>query len=418
MELDSIPQQTQEKIAQVDSVDLAIGILADLDPDSVVTLCDGLRTLPGSPRTVVFYSDPAGNATTASSQAAQENASLSLLSWSVLGLSPSGAPPPSVPAACEAIFATGEKLGAKACCVVSSKMENVTPQWIGELVQPLLEADFDLVVPYYAPSKLQGLLNSSIVYPLMRSLYGKKVHNPLGPDVGVSLRLAQKLLGTNRNAKTGTSRIHPLASLVPVAACDNLQICQAYVGARIYPPTNWMNVSSLMSPLLGPIFLDMERTAACWQRTRGSASVPARGEHHSLSQEAATLDLNRMMETFQLGVRDLQEIWGLVLPPATLFELRKLSRLAPEQASMPDDLWARIVYDFALAHRLRTVNPEHLLASMTPLYLAWVSSYAREMETAGAGATVEQRIERLAIAYEAAKPYLVSRWRWPDRFNP
>jgi glucosylglycerate synthase len=31
---------------------------------------------------------------------------------------------------------------------------------------------------------------------------------------------------------------------------------------------------------------------------------------------------------------------------------------------------------------------------------------------------VQHRIERLCEAYEAGKPYLVSRWRWPDRFNP
>jgi hypothetical protein len=31
---------------------------------------------------------------------------------------------------------------------------------------------------------------------------------------------------------------------------------------------------------------------------------------------------------------------------------------------------------------------------------------------------VEERIERLALAYEAQKPYLISRWRWPDRFTP
>jgi hypothetical protein len=190
-----------------------------------------------------------------------------------------------------------------------------------------------------------------------------------------------------------------------------------HVGARLYPPTDWLNMSSLVAQVLGPIFVEMERLAACWQRTRGSVSVPAQGERLSLIQETGTLDMNRMVETFQLGVRDLQEIWGLVLPPATLLELRKLSRLKPEQVIMPDELWARIVYDFALAHRLRTINRDHLLRSMTPLYLAWVVSYARELENAGAAA-VEQRIERLSLAYEAAKPYFISRWRWPDRFNP
>ena len=176
-------------------------------------------------------------------------------------------------------------------------------------------------------------------------------------------------------------------------------------------------MSSLVAQVLGPIFLEMDRNAACWQRARGSIPVPVRGEYQPPSQETGTLDLNRMVETFRLGVRDLQEIWSLVLPPATLFEIRKVSRSTAEQVNMPDELWARIVYDFALAHRLRTINRDHLLRSMTPLYLAWVLSYARGLETAGA-TTVEQRIERLSLAYEAAKPYLISRWRWPDRFNP
>jgi hypothetical protein len=148
--------------------------------------------------------------------------------------------------------------------------------------------------------------------------------------------------------------------------------------------------------------------------------LPAHGERPVVSQEeTGSLDLNRMVETFQLGMRDLQEIWSLVLPPATLFELRKLSRATPEKVNLPDELWARIVYDFALAHRLRTINRDHLLRSMTPLYLAWVVAYARELQSIGSAAgSVEQRIERLALAYEEAKPYLISRWRWPDRFNP
>jgi glucosylglycerate synthase len=416
VEVASIPQQTQEKIAQLDSADLVVGILADLDHDDVMMLYEGLQTLPGSPKILVLHSDHAGGANAANSHALQENKSLSLVPWSALVPDPSGAPMQSISVACQSIFALTEKLASKACCVVSSQMESATPQWICQLVQPLLESDFDLVTPYYAPRKLQGLLNNSIVYPLTRCLYGKRIHNPLGPDVGVSRRLAQKMLGTN-NSKPGTSHTHPLASLAPAAVCDNLQICQVHLGARLYPPADWTNMSSLVVQVLGPIFLEMERSAACWQRTRGSVPVPAQGEHVPPPQETATLDMNRMVETFRLGVRDLQEIWGLVLPPATLFDLRKLSRLNPEQVNMPDELWVRIVYDFALAHRLRTINRDHLLRSMTPLYLAWVVSYARELENAGT-ITVEQRIEQLSLAFEATKPYFISRWRWPDRFNP
>jgi len=162
----------------------------------------------------------------------------------------------------------------------------------------------------------------------------------------------------------------------------------------------------------------MERNAAFWQRVRGSVSVPCWGDRVDIDDDATTtVDFRQMVETFQLGNRDLREIWSLVLPPATMLELEKLSRLAPEQFRMPDELWVRIVFDFALAHRLHTISRDHLLGSMTPLYLAWLASYARDVQTADTWA-VDRRLEKLALAYETGKPYLVSRWRWPDRFNP
>jgi hypothetical protein len=33
-------------------------------------------------------------------------------------------------------------------------------------------------------------------------------------------------------------------------------------------------------------------------------------------------------------------------------------------------------------------------------------------------AAVQTRLERLCLSYETEKPYLIARWRWPDRFNP
>jgi hypothetical protein len=415
VEVDSIPQQTPEKAAQIDSADLVVGILAGVDRNGLVSLCDGLRALPGSPRIVVLQNVTIGGTTAPHSQLSDADSSLSVLPWTVLAPDPTVGPLQSISTAYELLFAATQKLGARACCLVASQLESSTTDWICKLLNPLLESDFDLVVPYFEPHQLQGLLNSSIVYPLTRCLYGKRIHNPLGPDVGVSQRLAQKLLGTNRNG--GTNPTHPLAALAPVAVCNGMQVCQVHVGARLYPPMDWLNMSSLVAQVLGPIFLEIERRAPCWQRTRGSVAVPAFGDRFYPPPETATLDLKRMVETFQLGVRDLQEIWSLVLPPATLLELRKLSRQAPERVYMPDELWARIVYDFALAHRLQTINRDHLLRSMTPLYLAWVVSYAKELEMAGT-TPVEQRIERLALAFEAAKPYFISRWRWPDRFNP
>ena len=82
---------------------------------------------------------------------------------------------------------------------------------------------------------------------------------------------------------------------------------------------------------------------------------------------------------------------------------------------MSDSLWARTVYDFLLAYRLRTINRGHLLGALTPLYLAWVASH---ILLARSGVDPEKHVEEVALAFETDKAYLVSRWRWPDRFNP
>jgi hypothetical protein len=131
----------------------------------------------------------------------------------------------------------------------------------------------------------------------------------------------------------------------------------------------------------------------------------------------SSVDVSRLIDSFQLGARNLQEVWGMILPPSTLVELRKLSRGGPAAFRMPDVTWAHVVYDFALAHRVRTISRDQMLRALTPIYLGWVASYSLELENASPEA-VEQRLEKLCVAYEETKAYFVSRWRWPDRFNP
>ena len=263
---------------------------------------------------------------------------------------------------------------------------------------------------------MEGLLNRSVLSPLHRALYGGQLQNPMGPDFGLSGKLLLQVLeeasGSRRRDQSDL-----MATIASTAARRGFQVCESHLGARTQQPTDWANLSSLLAEVLSPVFLELERQAAFWQTIRGSKPVPKLGSPEIGSDGPASLDVRRMIESFQLGAQNLQDVWGLVLPPTTLLELRKLSRLPQDKFRMPDDLWVRIVYDFALGHRLHNISRDHLLRSITPLYLGWIASYALEMEGAGPE-EVERRLEGLSRAYEVNKSYLVSRWRWPDRFNP
>ena len=85
----------------------------------------------------------------------------------------------------------------------------------------------------------------------------------------------------------------------------------------------------------------------------------------------------------------------MILPPSTLVELRRLTRQSAAAFPMLDETWARIVYDFALAHRLRTISRDQMLRAMTPIYLGWLASYAVEVENASPEMVEGKKLEHL-----------------------
>lgn len=319
-------------------------------------------------------------------------------------------------AACRGMEELLRRTRARCCVVIGPDLAALDGAVIQSLGVPLLENRAELAVPLYPVGKYDGLLNSSILYPVTRALYGKRARYPLTPDFGISSRLLSRLSSEQMQARHA-SQTQPVTWPVTEAILADAPIVQSNIGIRHSTQSDGMDLSTVLGMLVGSLFQEIEENAALWQRVRGSQPVPTIGVPVSPPADANGIDVKPMIESFMLGSRNLQELWGLVLPPVTLLELKRMSRLTPEQFRMPDALWARIVYDFALAYRLRTISRTHLLGALTPLYLGWVASHVMEISAMNALA-VEQRIEQLAKAYEDGKPYLVSRWRWPDRFNP
>jgi hypothetical protein len=412
VELENIPQTAREQIQTMGAADVVVAVAAASGPADLervlASVRDALAMLSTQAQGVILHSVPQFEPA-----APDQSGAVRVLSCPLFKPEPAEDPLQSLSAARQAAFAVSEKLGARACAWIASDAGGVTPRWIHGLIQPVLDLNYDLVTPCYDHHKFEGLINSSIIAPLTRALYGKRIQYPMGPDFGFSARCLERLLAS----ASANRRMRALVTMTGEVICAGLKIGQSHVGVRVNPPTDWTNLSSLLAQILGPLFLDMEQKAPYWQRVRGSEPVPEFGDRTPMGEETGAVDVQHMIESFQLGYRSLLDVWGIVLPPATLFELGKLARLPPDRFRMPDDLWARIIYDFALGHHLGAISPDHLLRAMTPLYLAWVASYGLEANAAGPE-TAEQRIERLSQAYEVSKPYLLSRWRWPDGFNP
>jgi hypothetical protein len=305
----------------------------------------------------------------------------------------------------------GLEHGAKAILILGPESDSLSPSALRALADSVLKASTDLSVPYYSLPSHAGLINSAILYPLTRAVFASHVRFPLSIDLGMSPRMAERLAGVAERL-SGANQDDALLWPVNEAVAAGFAADEVDVGTRAMPQPSNPDVNSILAFVTGSLFADVEMKAALWQRPRKAR--PMRRPHIEVESSDGSADVAHMIAAFQLANANLQEIWSLVLPPNSLVSLKRCSALEAAAFRMPDDLWARIVYDFLIAYRLRTINRGHLLGALIPLYLAWVAGH---INLTASGTPAERHIEAVAAAFEADKPYLVARWRWPDRFN-
>ena len=104
---------------------------------------------------------------------------------------------PGKGSAFRAIFQKAVETEAGACCVVDADLRSITPEWIELLLSPVIKEDFDCVSPLYSRHKYDGTITNSIVYPMTRALYSKRIRQPVGGEFGFSGRMAAFYLSQN-----------------------------------------------------------------------------------------------------------------------------------------------------------------------------------------------------------------------------
>lgn len=301
---------------------------------------------------------------------------------------------------------------AQCCLLLGAEAQGMHPASVREMMDLVCRQGVDLAVPRYDLPSNQGLLNTAVLSPVSRAIFNVDVQYPLALDFAISARMAERMAAAAQRFTTGGQGD---AVLWPVgeAAVAGLTFAEVATGPRELPHVT-DDLGSILGRVAGSLFLDIEAKAAFWQRTRPASSV-MRADESPVAEAAehapSPSEVAGLIETFRIGYGNLHDLWSLVLPPNTLVALKRLSVAPAENFRLPDAVWVRIVYDFVLAHRLRTIARNHLMGAFVPLYLAWVASHLVQQNTAA-------HAEQLARAFEADKPYLVSRWRWPDRFNP
>jgi hypothetical protein len=409
----------REQIQALESADIVVGVPSfnnvSTIPHVIEAIEVGLQKYFSQFRSVIVNSD--GGSTDGSREAVlgaqAEQKHLLLLSHPLHPVHRLVTPYHGVPgkgSAFRTIFRVAEVLKAKACAVVDSDLRSITPEWIELLLRPVLHGGYDYVAPYYLRHKYDGTITNSIVYPLTRALYGLRVRQPIGGDFGFSGQLASHYLAQDV-WDTDVARYGIDIWMTTTAICGHFRVCQSFLGAKIHDAKDpGSDLSAMLTQVVGSVFRLMETHASTWRAVQNSQDVPIFGFRFSVGLEPVNVNLQRMVDHFCRGLTDLGEIWDHVLQPSTVSELRSLGRLAAKEFHLPDELWVRAIYDFAVAYNVRKIHTDHLLRSLTPLYMGRVASFVAET-TNSTAREVEEKIEQLCLVYEKWKPYLIERWQ-------
>lgn len=308
------------------------------------------------------------------------------------------------------IFEIAHLLQAKVCAVVDSDLRSITPEWLEALIEPVLFHGFDFVAPLYQRHKYDGTITNSIVYPLTRALYGKRIRQPIGGEFGISGNLVSFFLKNKKIYCTDVARFGIDIWMTTTAVACGFKICQSFLGAKIHDPKDpGTDLVSMLSQVVGPVFNLMETYHDSWSEVASSVPVPEFGFKFEVATDPVRVNLERMVESFKQGVSDLVSVWEKFLSDDVLSELRRISSYNVLEFRFPKELWVRIIYDFSLAYHKKVLAKDHILKSLTPLYLGRTASFVNEaMESSPS--EVEEKIEDLCQEFEKQKNYLLSKW--------
>lgn len=315
------------------------------------------------------------------------------------------------------IFAVAKNLNAKACVVFDSDLRSITPHWVELLAGPILERGFDYIAPYYLRHKYDGTITNGIIYPITRTLFGKRIRQPIGGDFGFSGALAARYLEKDV-WESDVARFGIDIWMTITAVAEGFRVGQSYLGAKLHDAKDpGADLTSMFRQVVGSIFALMDTYQDGWKLVNSSEPVPMFGFPFDVGVEPITVNVERMTKAYTQGVNDLQGVYKDFLSRETLDALLACSRVTGDDFRLPDQLWVHTIYEYSQAFRRRTIDRDHLMQSLVPLYLGRTGSFVIEMRDANA-VEVEERIEQLCAVFEAEKPYLLKCWDIPTSPPP
>ena len=315
---------------------------------------------------------------------------------------------PGTGTALHTILSAAELLRATVCAVVSPESISIEPDWMNRLMSPVSKDGFDLVTPTYRRHKFDGMLVRSLVYPMNRAVYSRRVREPYPSEFAFSGRLASYFLGQDVwSHDPGRDGAEIFLTIAAIAG--NFRLAQAFLGPKSRTEHAPSDLIRAMRHTVGVLFWSLDPNFPVWSSSRDSQPIPTFGAESDLDLEPLRVNRKRLYQMFALGVAELDPVLRSILEPSTVDELKAAVLAGEEKFRYSDELWVRTVYEFAGSYHKQVINRDHIIQALAPLYRGKAYTFLTDNRDASAE-EVESRVEALCCTFERLKPYLLEVW--------
>jgi hypothetical protein len=303
-------------------------------------------------------------------------------------------------------------LKAKAVVVVDADLKSITPEWIKHLGEPLFNG-FSYIAPLYVRHKYDGTITNGIAYPMTRALYGRRVRQPIGGDFGFSGKLAKAYMESpvwdEAVANFGID-----IWMTTIALTQKVQVCQAFMGRPKIHRTKdpGASLGPMFRQVVGTIFSMMSQFEGLWQNVKYSRPTAIYGFGLGEVEKPPKVSVNteNLLDQFHGGFDTYGEIWQEILTGDIHKKLIEIKGMKMREFNFPTDLWARVLFDTAVAYGHCSVDTDQMMESLIPLYFGRTLSFVKRTEKMSIK-QAEEAIEEDCMTFETTKPYLVKRWQ-------
>jgi hypothetical protein len=314
--------------------------------------------------------------------------------------------------AIRAVFEIAQGLNAEIVILLDADLRSMSPEWIKTLGDPIASGEYDYVTPYYSRHPNEVALNDLLAYPLVRALYGPDLRHPLGGEI--ALRGDMVTFLENKDVwETDVARFGIHIWITILAITEGWRLAQAALGTKTHDhrdPTVGFEPKFLQ--VAGTMFRLMTIYRRAWPRTFEVHEVPAFGSRQLPQPEEIPPSLGSIWDAFNKGLSRFWDLWPTILNPENWDGVRQNLYQTGEreyQLDISSDLWARIVYDFAVVYNKGEGDPDKVVTSLLPFYYARKANVIQKAEEWGY-ADYSEFIQEQADLFVELKPYLIERW--------